>query len=203
MPIFAAEQFSILLRQARDGSSEALGALLEAFRPQLAARLPPVAASGRLDAAELLQDTYHAAIRAFAQFRGNSEGELFVWQRQIIHNRAINVAKRQAKRQGPGGQAVSLSRQSSDSAWQDMLVDDEQTPYTSTSSREFTALMQQALGQLKPKYQTVITLRYADDKSFAEIATITDQKPDAVIKTWRRALKAWRRAMESLGLSGG
>jgi RNA polymerase sigma factor (sigma-70 family) len=201
MPIFAAERFSALLQQARGGSSDALGELLEAFRPQLHRSQAP--ATDGLDAAELLQDTYQAAIRSFAQFRGNTEAELFAWLRQIMHNRALNIAKRQrSRRKAAGGQAVSLNQEFADSAWHDMLIDDDETPYTSTTSREFKSLMQQAFRQLKPKYQAVITLRYGADKSFAEIAALTQQTPEAVVKTWQRALKAWRQAMEDLGLSG-
>jgi RNA polymerase sigma factor (sigma-70 family) len=153
-----------------------------------------------VDEAELVQDTFQAAISAFAQFRGATEAELFVWLRQILRHRALNLGEHYLNTQKRAGRPVSLDRDFPESAWHDMFIDDEDTPCTSSGSREFKAIMQRALLQLKPHYQEVITLHYGAEKTFADIAALQNTTTDAVIKTWKRALKAWRRTMEEMGL---
>ena len=62
-----------LLRQARAGSSPALGELLELYRSYLAllARVQiGQRLQGKVDAADLVQDAFLEAHRHFAQFRG-------------------------------------------------------------------------------------------------------------------------------------
>ena len=199
MPIFAADDFARLLREAREGSSEALGQLLEPFRKHLV-RLSPVFPAD-FDDAELVQDTFHAAVGGFAQFRGSTEAELFVWLRQILRHRALNLGER-LKTKKRAGRPLSLDSEFGERAWRDMLIDDEDTPCTSSSSREFNAIMQRALLQLKPHYQEVITLHYGAEKTFADIAALKNTTTDAVIKTWKRALRAWRRTIEEMGFKG-
>ena len=200
MPIFAPEDFATLLRQAREGSNEALGKLLEPFRPYLGRRQLSPALQAHVEDGELVQDTFQAAVGGFAQFRGTTEAELFVWLRQILHHRALNLGQHYLHTQKRAGRPLSLDHDFPERAWRDMLVDDEDTPCTSSGSREFKAIMQRALLQLKPHYQEVITLHYGSEKTFAEIAALQNTTTDAVIKTWKRALKSWRRTMEEMGV---
>src|SRR5215813_6179929 len=72
---------------ARMGQGEALGQLLELYRGYLAllARLQiGRRLQGKVDAADLVQDTFLEAHRHFAQFRGTAEAELVEWLRQIM-----------------------------------------------------------------------------------------------------------------------
>src|SRR5438477_9884797 len=81
-----------LLRQARTGSASALGQLLELYRNyldllarvQIGRRL-----QGKVDASDLVQETFLKAHRDFARFRGTTEAEWVSWLRQIL---AFNVA---------------------------------------------------------------------------------------------------------------
>src|SRR5689334_17428277 len=73
-----------LLSLARAGSSQALGQLLEVYRNYLAllARLQiGRRLQGKVEAADLVQETFLAAHRDFARFRGTTEGELVRWLR--------------------------------------------------------------------------------------------------------------------------
>ena len=82
-----------LLRQARAGSAAALGQLLDLYRNylELLARLQiGRRLQGKVDAADLVQETFLKAHRDFAQFRGKSEGEWVGWLRQIL---AMNLAQ--------------------------------------------------------------------------------------------------------------
>jgi DNA-directed RNA polymerase specialized sigma24 family protein len=81
-----------LLRQARTGSAEALGQLLELYRnyPDLLARVQiGRRLQQKVDASDLVQETFLKAHRDFAKFRGQSEAEWVGWLRQIL---ALNLA---------------------------------------------------------------------------------------------------------------
>src|SRR5947199_5000820 len=86
-----------LLRQARAGSGPALGQLLELYRSYLAilARLQiGRRLQGKVDAADLVQDTFLEAHRHFGEFRGTVEAELVCWLRQILAGRLANLVRR-------------------------------------------------------------------------------------------------------------
>src|SRR3954462_10213003 len=78
------------LARARDGQAQ--GALLEQYRNyltllarvQIGRRL-----QGKVDPADLVQETFLKAHRDLASFRGKTEGELCSWLRQIL---AANLA---------------------------------------------------------------------------------------------------------------
>ena len=200
MTHFAADEFARLLGHARTGSSDALGRLLEPYRAQLARQPLASALRGHMDAAELVQEVFQSALRGFGQFRGATEAEWRSWLEQILRNQALNLVERFRHTQKRGPVPVSIDQNFCQVALRDLLIDDDATPYTSTSTREASEIMGRALGHLKPEYQEVIQLRYAGEKSFAEIAALWGKTPEAVMKTWKRALMAWRRAMEELGL---
>src|SRR5262245_28560909 len=77
-----------LLALARAGDRRALGHLLEAYRSylELLARLQiGRRLQGKVEAADLVQETFLAGHRAFEGFRGTTEAELVHWLRQILH----------------------------------------------------------------------------------------------------------------------
>src|SRR5262245_18602047 len=86
-----------LLRQARAGSKPALGSLLELYssylellaRLQIGRRL-----QGKVDAADLVQETFLRAHQFFEQFEGSTEAELVAWLRQILASRLADLVRR-------------------------------------------------------------------------------------------------------------
>ena len=86
-----------LLRRARAGDGAALGKLLELYRGYLAllARLQiGRRLQGKVDAADLVQDTFLEAHRHFDQFRGTAEAEVVEWLRQILAGLLANLVRR-------------------------------------------------------------------------------------------------------------
>src|SRR5438477_12624530 len=85
-----------LLGLARAGSGPALGQLLELYRSYLAilARLQVGRRlQGKLDAADLVQDTFLEAHRHFAQFQGTTEPAFVAWLRQILAGVVANLVR--------------------------------------------------------------------------------------------------------------
>ena len=86
----------VLLKQAHGGDEAALGRLLELYRNYL--RLVARAMIGqalrvRLDASDLVQETFLKAHREFRQFLGSTEPELTAWLRQILVRTLANQAR--------------------------------------------------------------------------------------------------------------
>ena len=75
-----------LFRRARTGDAPALGQLLEKYRryPALLARLQIDRwLQSKVDAADLVQETFLEAHRDFPQFQGATEAEWVSWLRQL------------------------------------------------------------------------------------------------------------------------
>ncbi|MCI0682406.1 MAG: sigma-70 family RNA polymerase sigma factor [Gemmataceae bacterium] len=204
MPIFEATHFAGLLDEARHGSTEALGKLLEGFRTQLLLDIRRRASAkvvAHADHAELVQETFQAAVPAFPGFRGGTEAEMVGWLQQILRNQLRDRNRYLKARKRDAGRPLSLDQESPHGALRDCILDSDATPCTSSSQRERQEIMDRALRQLKPKYQQMIALRNGTTKEFTEIAADLGTTPDAAMKTWNRALKAWRDEMVKLGLT--
>src|SRR5262245_51550840 len=105
------------LEQARHGDTQALGTLLDSFRPYVrflvralgGERLKP-----RLDVSDLIQDALLEAHREFNQFRGGTVAELTAWLRQIVLRTAghtlrnhLATARRDLSREEAGDQLAT------------------------------------------------------------------------------------------------
>ena len=92
-----------ILRMARSGDGLALGTLLELYRNyllllarlQISRRL-----QSKVDAADLVQDTFLKAHSHFDQFRGNTEIELVAWLREILASNVANLVRHYFGTQG-------------------------------------------------------------------------------------------------------
>src|SRR6516225_7698379 len=87
MSVGAASDPEKLLRLAQAGDGAALGQLLEMYHDYLAllARLQiGRRLQGKVDASDLVQETFLKAHRDFARFRGGTEAELAGWLRRML-----------------------------------------------------------------------------------------------------------------------
>src|SRR5947209_20263211 len=80
------ERLAVLLA-ARQGDAEALGRLLDGFRPYvrvIVRSLGDRRVQARVDESDFVQDALLEAHRSFAGFKGETVAELVVWLRQIV-----------------------------------------------------------------------------------------------------------------------
>src|SRR4051812_47581672 len=101
------------LRSARSGSQEALGQLLEAYRPYLLPRAEqalPAELQAKVGASDLLQDTFTEAWQGFPQFNGSTEAELIVWLQRILEHNAANLVQRYRTSKRQVDREVSLDQ---------------------------------------------------------------------------------------------
>jgi RNA polymerase sigma-70 factor (ECF subfamily) len=190
-----------LLPQARAGSRADLGRLLELYRNYLAllARVQiGRRLQGKVDAADLVQETFLQAHRDFSQFRGTTEQELVGWLRQILGHRLAMCVRRYYATQR---RDVRLEReltaeldQSSHVLHQGLLAQTS-SPSQQAVRREQAVLLADALGELTEDYQEVIVLRHMEGLTFPEVARRMGRTVDSVKKLWPRAMIQLRRAL--------
>lgn len=198
-PALDSSAFRDLLAQAKCGHSEALGKLLDWYAHYLS-----ILASNRLDRrlqarinpSDVVQDAMLAAHRDFAGFRGESQGELVCWLRQIlIHtlhasfNRHLKAEKRDIRKE------VSIEIQSSHDGFHAERLAVElpqkcQSPSGIVQDRETSTLLAWQLQQLPKHYREVIQYRIFEGLPFDEIAKRIGKSSGATRMLWLRALDA-------------
>jgi RNA polymerase sigma-70 factor (ECF subfamily) len=190
-----------LLLQAQAGDVPALGQLLEKYqsyltllaRLQIGRRL-----QGKVDPADLVQDTFLNAHRDFAKFRGGTEAAWLGWLREIL---ACNLAHLIRRYLGTQRRDVRLERElkqdlnHSSQVLGQSLMTPQSSPSQSASRREQAVLLADALEKLPEDYREVIILSHLESLSFSEVALRMGRSVDSVKNLWARALARLRRAL--------
>jgi RNA polymerase sigma-70 factor (ECF subfamily) len=190
-----------LLALARSGSRPALGQLLELYRAylELLARLQiGRRLQGKVDSADLVQETFLRAAQYFADFAGTTEVEVMAWLRQIMASRLSDLVRRYC---GAQRRDVRLERDLSAELDRSSRVLDQglvvgrSTPSQHAARREQAVLLANALGQLPSDYREVIILHYLEELQFPEVARRMGRSVDSVKNLWIRSLTRLRRAL--------
>jgi RNA polymerase sigma-70 factor (ECF subfamily) len=190
-----------LLHLARSGDGPTLGRLLELYRPylvilarvQIGRRL-----QGKVDASDVVQETFLGAARDFRQFRGTTEQELLGWLRQVLASVLANLVRHY---QGTQRRDVRLERQltveleQSSHALDRNLVAAQSSPSRQAIRREQSVLLAEALGRLPQVWRELLILRHLEGLSFPEVARRLGRTVDSVKKQWPRALASLRRLL--------
>jgi RNA polymerase sigma-70 factor (ECF subfamily) len=189
-----------LLCLARAGDGRALGLLLELYRNylELLARLQiGRRLQGKVDAADLVQETFLQATVHFVQFRGASEPELAGWLRQILASRLAKLVRRYC---GTQRREVGLERQLAgdlERSSQQLaagLVAPGSTPSQRAVRREQAVLLADALSRLPEDYREVLVLHHLEGLTLPEVARRLNRTVESVKHVWLRALARLRRA---------
>lgn len=191
----------LLLESARAGDSTALGQLLDRHRNylvllariQIGRRL-----QGKVDAADLVQDTFLEAHRNFARFEGITGETFLAWLRQILAGQLAHLVRRFLGTQARDvhlEQTIEQELSHSSDLLDRGLADRQASPSDVVSRREQAVLLADALNRLPEDYRDVIILRQLEGQSFAEVAARLQRSVDSVQKLWVRALDRLRREM--------
>jgi len=189
-----------LLRLARAEDGTALGQLLELYRGYLAllARLQiGRRLQGKVDAADLVQETFLEAHRDFAQFRGTTEATLLAWLRQVLARNLANLVRRYGtqRREVRLERALAVELDESSRVLDQGLAAPGSSPSHQAARREQAVLLADALDQLPADYREVLILRHLEGLSFPEVARRMGRSLDSVDKLWARALARLRRSL--------
>jgi RNA polymerase sigma-70 factor (ECF subfamily) len=190
-----------LLTQARRGDALALGRLLEQYRAylrllvrvQIGARLQVKA-----DCDDVVQETFLEASRQFPLFRGQTEGELAGWLRQILAGCLGHLVRRYyctRARDVRLERGLEYHLDQSSRAFAHSLAAVQSTPSQRASRREQAVLLADALARLPEDYREVIVLRHLEGLTFKDVAERMGRSLDSVEKLWTRAVTRLREAV--------
>jgi RNA polymerase sigma-70 factor (ECF subfamily) len=201
MPSSSQHVRAAVFDRARAGDAHALGELLEQYRSyltllarvQIGRRL-----QGKVDAADLVQETFLEAHRQFAGFRSQTEDAFAGWLRQIL---AATLAHTVRHYCGTLRRDVRLERQlaeeleNSSRALDRGLIANQSTPSHQASRREQAMQLANALDKLPDHYREVMILHHLEGLSLPRVAARMGRTVDSVEKLWMRALLRLRAAL--------
>jgi RNA polymerase sigma-70 factor (ECF subfamily) len=153
---------------------------------------------GKLDPSDVVQQTLVQAYQALHQFRGNSDGEMAAWLRQILaRNLAMAVrdfarGKRDLARERSLEDALAQSSSRLD-AW---LAADQSSPSVQARRKEQAVLLAEALEQLPEAQREALVLQHWQGWSLAQIGAQLGRSPEAVAGLIKRGLKRLRELMK-------
>lgn len=133
------------------------------------------------DAEDITQDIFVSAWKNFKKF--DQSKKFNPWIYAIAKNASLNWIKKKRPALFSG-----FEREEGEDVFENLLVDHAPLPNEIFSRTDIGRQLSLAIGRMRPEYQTVLSLRYADDLTFQEIATSLGESLDTV-KSWhRRAL---------------
>jgi RNA polymerase sigma-70 factor (ECF subfamily) len=195
------ETVESLLVLAKAGHAGSLGQLLQRYRNylELLARIQiGRRLQSKVDATDLVQETFLDAHASFAQFRGATEPELVAWLRQVL---AYNLASLVRHYHGAQRRDVDLERQlsqeldQSSQAMNAAFIAPTSSPSQQAARREQAVILADALGRLPAEYREVVILRQLQGLSFPEVAKQMNRSLDSVKKLFVRGLARLRGAL--------
>ncbi len=181
-----------LLKAAHSGDDDALGELIENFRPMLRAEamrtLTDVKA--RVDASDVVQLTWWSAFRAFPKFEGNVDA--FVGWLRNIHDKNLKDAVRDQH-----AEKRAVLREVAPSGVLRIAAAKVTSPSQRLVRIEQQEQMEACLALLPAAQKEALRLRYYDELSIAEIVAQIGRSETAVAGLLKRGLSTLRVLMEN------
>ena len=181
-------------------SADPGGPDLERFRPylqllargQLAGRW-----RGKLDASDVVQQTLLHAWRAAGQFRGQSDGELAAWLRQILTRQLANAVRDlgRAKRDAARERSLAADLDDSSARLEGWLAADQSSPSQKAQRNEDWLRVAAALEALPEAQQEAVILHHLRQWPLETIAKHLGRSEAAVAGLLKRGLKQLRQVL--------
>jgi RNA polymerase sigma-70 factor (ECF subfamily) len=189
-----------LLEKARQGDREALGRLLEAQRAalhRLAERQLDGQIAARVDASDIIQQTFLEAHRSFSQFAGQDARELTAWLQGILDHKVAGAIRDHALLQK---RSVYRDRSMDDSHGGGASLKNELDAGVSTPSQrairgEEEELLMKALSVLPDDQREAVRLRHLEGLALADVARHLGRSPAATAGLIKRGMQVLRRQL--------
>src|SRR5262245_12490663 len=201
------EDIDQLLRRAANGDAAGWCALVERYHDRLrrsvGLRLDP-RLRGRVDASDILQDTYLDASRQLADYARDPPLPFFLWLRRIAGSRLYKVHRQYlGTRMREVGREVSIDRGplpgASSAALAARLLGHDDRPSEAMQRAERRARIQDALDQMDPTDREVLVLRHFEQLTSPEAARELGISEAAAAKRYIRALARLRGLLARAG----
>jgi RNA polymerase sigma-70 factor (ECF subfamily) len=147
------------------------------------------------DAADVAQESF---VQLYSHLgRLNEHEPVAPWLFRVARNRCIDLIRR--RRTVP----LRVPDESDEANTMLQLADDEPLPEEIAERSDLQRLLSRAIAELPTLYAEVVALRYAGDRSFAEIAAILDCDEGAARVRFHRAKALLRRHLRTMALDDG
>lgn len=176
---------------AREGSSEALGELLESCRNYLLLIANQAIKKGlqaKVGGSDLVQETFAEAQRVFGRFHGENEEELIRWLTRILEFKIGNTLKKYfgTEQRDPRRERDWYQLFGGGHPQPGLAID--ASPSREAREQEDRKEFDVLISQLTPDQQNVVRMRIEEELSFEEIGTKLNRSGDASRKLFARAI---------------
>lgn len=164
---------------------------------------------GRVDPSDVLQEAYLECAKRFAEYQANPSMPFYLWIRFLTGQKLIDLHRRHlGTKMRNAGQEVSLYRGALPQASSESLAAQLLGRLTSASRAAIRAetqiRVQEALCNLDPMDQEVLTLRHFEMLTNEETAQVLGIKKTAASNRYIRALKRLKEIVAAIpGLNDG
>jgi RNA polymerase sigma-70 factor (ECF subfamily) len=194
---------AVLLERAVGGDSGALAELFDRHRGRLEQMVRlrlDRRLQGRLDADDVLQETYLDVARRFPEYVANPAVPFFLWLRFLTGQRLVDLHRRHlGAKMRNAGLEVSLYRgdspRASSASLAELLLGRLTTASRAAIRAETQLRVQEALNAMDPIDREVLVLRHFEMLSNEETAQVLGLKPSAASNRHLRALKRLKEIM--------
>jgi len=158
---------------------------------------------GRLDASDIIQETFIEAARVLQQEKHNPEMPVFIWLRRLANQKLIQAHRTHlgaARRDAGREQArINAARATSQSIAR-FLIGNIATPSHQAIRQERIGILERALEQMDWLDREVLVLRHFEQLSGIESAEVLGISHSAVKKRYVRALEKLQNIMAQMGI---
>jgi RNA polymerase sigma-70 factor (ECF subfamily) len=201
-----------LLDAAQSGDEGALAVLVERHRDRLERMVRlrmDRRLQGRVDPADVVQDSYLAVRRKFPQYGADPRLPFYLWLRLEVGQKLVDAHRfHLGTKMRDAGQEVSLHQGALPQVTSLSLAEHllgKLTPASQAAMRvEVKLRVEEALNSMDPHDREVLILRHFEELSNAEAAQVLGIKPSAAINRHVRALKRLKDVFQEMpgGIEG-
>jgi RNA polymerase sigma-70 factor (ECF subfamily) len=193
-----------LIRKAIEGDEQALGTLLEDYRPFLrilARRQLDSVMAPRVDPSDLVQQVCLEVHRDLPEFRGEHEREFIAWIRRILEN-----SVRDSIQMHIGAQKRSVYREQRTDDFQEdnavapthRLAANQPSPSSRVMRGEMAIRLAAEIECLPEDQREAVRLRHLEGWSLKDLASHFDRSESAVAGLLKRGLRSLRKQLADL-----
>jgi RNA polymerase sigma-70 factor, ECF subfamily len=149
----------------------------------------------RMDASDVVQQTFLQAQQALPDFRGGTDAELAAWLRQILARNLAHVVRDHGRDRRDVGRERSLEAalEASSLRLEGWLAAEQSSPSQQAQRNEELLRLAKVLAGLPEAQREAVVLHYWQGWTTVEIGRHLERSPSAVAGLLKRGLKELRR----------